>query len=441
MNAKITDNPIQKIASLEAPTYTNTTKAFSIAGMEGTLWDATKIALMSRLNLGLYGGAGMGKSQLLADVQSLVGNNASYVLGRNDLDIKALFRQLNFHGLKEAMDKGGEVSQADLTTVTAAIYKPLVVVEEINRAVEVVQNQLFNVFEGFIELDGHKYPLGGTDLQKFRDFDGKEWTQNVRYSVGVWSANYGNGQYTGTVSMDKALKERSHVIIDVDNFSPQSADLDRILMGSGGEIRLKEQEKAEDRTKDFIAAFQYMKQKSHTPSPKELGAELLLFRYLVHGLDYIPCEAADNSKRLMKDVWPSKAEEDNIGTDDNDKLLYRMVFPASVRGAMTIMTLARALREYVRAKDAKAKPTVLDSVGESFKLVASYSGMLENPQRIRENYVGNPYRAAVAVGDILKSRLAQQKNLMDAIVHCKAEDKPLTREIINECKGEYACFL
>ena len=436
----MTETAIQKIASLEAPTYSNTTKVFSLAGVDGTLWDLTKVALGARLNLGLYGGAGMGKSQLLADVQSLVGNNASYVLGRNDLDIKALFRQLNFHGLKEAMDKGGEISQADLTTVTAAIYKPLVVVEEINRAVEVVQNQLFNVFEGFIELDGHKYSLGGTKLETFRDFDGKEWSQNVRYSVGVWSANYGNGQYTGTVSMDKALKERSHVIVDVDNFSPKSADLDRILLGSGGEIRLKEQEKAEDRTQDFVAAFQYMKQKSHTPAPTELGTELLLFRYLVHGLDYIPCEGADNSKRLMKDVWPSKPEEDNIGNDDHDKLLYRMVFPASVRGAMTIMTLARALREYVKAKDKKAKPTVLESVTESFKLVAAYSGMLENPSRIRENYVGNPYRAAVDVGTILKTRLGKKKHLMDAIVHCKAEEKPLTSEMINECTGEYACW-
>lgn len=436
-----TDNPMKKIASLEAPTYRSTTKVFSLGGVEGNLWDATKVALSARLNLGLYGGAGMGKSQLLADVRSLVGNNASYVLGRNDLDIKALFRQLNFHGLKEAMDKGGEVSQADLTNVTAAIHKPLVVVEEITRAVEMVQNQLFNIFEGFIEIDGQIYSLGGTNLETFRDFDGREWDQNVRYSVGVWSANYGNGQYTGTVSMDKALKERSHLIIDVDNFSPQSRDLDSILLGSGGEIRLKEQEKAEDRTKDFVAAFQYMKQKAHTPSPKELGTELLLFRYLVHGLDYLPCDAANNSKRLMKDVWPSKAEEDNIGDNDEDKLLYRMVFPASVRGAMTVMTLARALREYVRAKDSRAKPTVLDSVGESFKLVAAYSGMLENPQRIRENYVGNPYRAAVDVGNILKTRLQEKKHLMDAIVHCKAEEKPLTREIIDECKGEYACFL
>ena len=61
---------IHKIVSLTAPTYRNTTKVFSLAGVDGTLWDATKVALAARLNLGLYGGAGMGKSQLLADVQS-----------------------------------------------------------------------------------------------------------------------------------------------------------------------------------------------------------------------------------------------------------------------------------------------------------------------------------------------------------------------------------
>lgn len=431
---------LRKITKLTAPTYQNTTRITQVGGVNFTLWDVMKAALAARLNVGLYGGAGMGKSQLLADVQGLFGNNASYVLGRNDLDIKSLFRQLNFQALVEAKEQGGTVSQAELTNVTSDIHRPLVVVEEINRAAEVVQNQLFNVFEGFIELDGKKYALGGSEVKIFRDLGGEQWEQNMRYSVGVWSANFGNGQYTGTVSMDKALKERSHLIVDVDNFAVTAADLDAILLGSAGEVRLKEQQDPQDHTSSFANAFAYMKQQALTPDPIELGQELLLFRYLVHGLDYVPCEAADNSKRAMKEVWPAKVEEDQLGNNEGEKKLYSMVFPSSVRGAMSIIGFARSLREYARARDSQSKPDVLESVIESFKLIGAYSGMIENPHRVREQYVGNPYRAACDIGSVLSNRLQGKRDMMDAVIHLKTEGKPLPRQLREECKGEYACF-
>ncbi|PIN79828.1 hypothetical protein COV16_02170 [Candidatus Woesearchaeota archaeon CG10_big_fil_rev_8_21_14_0_10_34_8] len=435
-------NPIKKIVEMDAPTYENSTTVSKLANVPLHLWDQVKIALQARMNVGLGGNAGMGKSQLFADVQSLFGNNASYVLGRNDLDIKSLYREMDFSGLKDAMEKGGKVSERSLTDITSEISKPLIVVEEINRCVEIVQNQLFNIFEGFIELNGKRYSLGGTELKTFKDFGGKEWHQNVAYSVGVWSANFGNGQYTGTVSMDKAMKERSHLIIDVDNFTPgydNPQDLDRILMGAEGEVRLKYQDEPIDRTKDFVDAFTYLKQKAKTPNVEELSQEMLLFRYLVLGLDYIPCTAADNSKRKMKEVWPSKAEEDSIGSGD-DLMIYRMVKPASIRSAQTIMGYARSMREYIKAKNPKAKPTVLESVVESFKLIGAYSGIIENPQRITENFVGNPYLAANEVGKILKRRLNDKSDLIAAIAHYKGANEPLPKNVLDDCKGEFKCW-
>lgn len=442
MSEEINDKSLKNIAELEAPTYINESKVFSLGDVDFYLWDVVKTALAGRLNTGLASGAGMGKSQFFADVQALFGGDSNYILGRNDLDIKSLFRQMNFKKLNDAMKDGGAVSQKELSDITADIYRPLIVVEEINRCAEIVQNQLFNIFEGFIELDGTKYSLGKGDTKNFKDFNDKNFVQNVLYSVGVWTANFGNGSYTGTVSMDKALKERSHLIIDVDNFVPgqdNTADLDNILLGCGGEIRLKNQENPKANTKNFIDAFAYLKQKANTPDKLELGEELLLFRYLIHGLDYIPCESAKNSKRVMKEVWPSKAEEDSIGNDD-EKILYRMIFPASVRSAMTIISLARALREYSKIKNPKAKPSVLDSVVESFKLVGAYSGILENPQRIREEYVGNNYLAAKSAGDIIKQRLENKSDLMQAIAHYKSEGKALPKNILNDCKGEFYCF-
>lgn len=438
------ENSLKKLVGHEAPTYKNTTKLFSLEGVDFYLWDAVKAALAGRLNIGLGGGAGLGKSQLFADIQALVGNNASYALGRNDMDIKSLFRKLNFKPLVKAMKEGKTVSQKALSQITADIYRPIVVVEEINRCAELVQNQLFNIFEGFIEIDGEKYSLGGTDLVTFKDFAGKDYTQNVAYSVGVWSANFGHG-HTGTVAMDTALKERSHLIVDVDNFVPgkdNPEDLDDILTESGGEVRLKEQENPKDRTKDFIDAFHHMKQKAYTPDKKEIAKEMLAFRYLIHGLDYIPCENADNSKRVMKEVWPSKAEEDSIGTEEDDKIMYRMVYPASVRGAQTIIMLARALREYAKAKDPKSDPGVLSSVIESFKLVAPYSGIIYNPQRIREDYVGNHYKAACKVGDIIQAKFEDDviAELIDSITLFKSKNEPLPKEALDYCKGEFACF-
>ncbi|HLC78058.1 MAG TPA: ATP-binding protein [Candidatus Nanoarchaeia archaeon] len=432
--------PFKDIVALDAPTFRNSVRVLTLGGVDFTLWDVTKAALAARLNMGLYGKAGSGKSQLCADIQSLFGNNASYVLGRNDLNIKSLYQQLKFKALTDAMQNGGTVSQKDLTELTADIYRPLLVVEEINRCVEVVQNQFFNIFEGFLELDGTKYPLGSSWIATFRDLGGCELTENLRYSVGVWSANSG-GEYTGTVSIDKAMKERSHLILNTNNFLLEPSDIDTVIFGSGGEVRLKDRDDPEDKTSLFVAAYEFLKQQAYSsPNYKEMGLEALLSRYFIRGLDYIPCEAARNSKTIMEEVWPEKAEEDNIGTDDETKLLYRMVAPASARGTLTIISLARALRAYALAKDTKAEPDVVDSVIESFKLVGAYSGMVGNPHRLREDYVGNSYLAALAIGDILRRRLQGKKDLMEAIIYFKKEAKPLNDKILDECQGEYACF-
>ncbi|MBN2142004.1 AAA family ATPase [Candidatus Woesearchaeota archaeon] len=435
-------DPMKKIVGLDSPTYVNTTRVARLGKVDFYLWDVLKVAASAGLNVGLYGGAGMGKSQAFADLKSLVGNRAAYVLGRNDLDIKSLYRQLDFGKLVQAMKEGGVVSQQELSRVTSMLYAPLIIVEEINRAAEIVQNQLFNIYEGFIEIDGKKYHLGGTHERELVGLDGQKRKEKFNFCIGVWSANFGNGAYTGTVSMDKALKDRSHLIIDVDNFSPGSenpSDLDAILLGSGGEVKLKDQREPEDHTEEFVDAFAYLKQMAKTPDPKELGEELLMFRYLVQGLDYIPCDAAGNSKRKMKEVWPSKAEEDNIGADD-EVLLYRMVYPSSIRGAQAIINLSRALRAYARAKDPKSHPTVLESIVESFKLVASYSGLIENPQRLVEKYVGNPYRASCDAAKVIKARLDGKKDLIQAINYFKGEGKPLPKSVLDECTGEFACW-
>ena len=431
------ESPFKAIVDLESPEYVNTTTVSTLAGIPLTLAENIKIGLAARLNAGIAGSAGDGKSQLLADVQSWLGNNAGYVLGRNDLDIKTLYRKLQFRKLTQAMEQGGEVSQQDLSAITEAIHLPLIIVEEINRCVEVVQNQFFNIFEGFIELDGKIYQLGTTFT--------KEQTGiiAVRYSVGLWTANFGNGDYSGTSSMDKALKERSHLIINTDNFQAggeNREDLDGILLKSKGEVRLKRQESPKDHTLEFARAFAYLCEQAGKMDGRDAAYEALLFRYLKRGLDYIPVDSAKNSKRVMAEVWPAKAEEDNIGGTEEEKLLYRVVSPASTRSALTILQLARSMREYVRAKDPNAQPEVVESVIEAFKLVAPYSGIIKNPQRVREDFVGNDYLAAQAVAGIIKKKMEDNKDLLDAIAHYKAQGQPLPRTVLDECKHDLDCL-
>ena len=435
----------KKIVELPASTYVNTTPVMRLGGVDLMMWDVVKAALAARLNTGLGGGSGGGKSQLFADVSGLFGNDVTYVLGRNGTDIVDFYRQFKFGKLKEAMDKGGDVSQHDIIGVTSRLRRPITLVEEINRAAEIVQNQYFNVFEGFVEVGGDKFPLGAGKLTTYKDYDGSEIVRSTHYSVGLWTANFGNGEYGGTVSMDKGLKERSHMIIDVDNFYPgrvNPSDLDHILLKSAGEVRLKDSEGAENRTQHFSDAFNALGQIGLTPNPEIFGEELFLFRYLIMGLDYVPIPEAKNSKRMLKEVWPQKVEEQKFdqSVSNDQKALYKIVFPASTRSALTMIALARSLRAYTVAMDPKASPPVIDSVIEAFKLVAPYGGLINNAHIVKEEFAGNSYLAAAQTGDFLRTKLLAKVDVMQTIIGQKSKGEPLMQRQIDECTEEFACF-
>ena len=51
--------------------------------------------LVGRLNLFLQGDTGSGKTQLAADAMQHFGDKSLFILGRNDMDTRELFQQLN----------------------------------------------------------------------------------------------------------------------------------------------------------------------------------------------------------------------------------------------------------------------------------------------------------------------------------------------------------
>jgi hypothetical protein len=440
------------IANTDFFQYLNTFPVLRVGGVDFYMSDVIKAGLSAKMNIGLLGDTGLGKTQLERDMMVMFGNNAGYVLGRNDLDIKQVFRKLRFDKLVGAMNQGGEISASDITEVTEAIYKPLTVIDEINRCVEAVQNQLFNIFDGYLEIDGVIHPLG-TNYSVITKSDGSILVvpglqpegQNgddskievVTYSVGICSANYGNGKFTGTSTMDGAMKDRLHILTDVDNFIPENPDLDAILFNSSGEVRTKTTNApSSNLIDDFVKANLYLKDLSKRLHPEEF----MYFRYLIKGLDYIPVPSANNSKRIMKEVWPMKVEADGIGSGEEEIIMYRMVSPLSIRGALVTINYARALREYAIAKDPQAKPTILESVMAAYRMTSAYTNLTGNPTRLNEDYVGNPYRAAKKVAEIMESKLSDKMQLIKDLTLTRKSGKPIPASLLSQCTGEFECW-
>ncbi|MBI5881076.1 hypothetical protein HZB90_03010, partial [archaeon] len=88
------------INGLNAEHYVNTSTVCEIGGQKMTVWDVMKAALVRKLNVFLAGETGEGKTQLEKDVLGIFGNKGMFILGRNDLDIRELFRKISGEKLK-----------------------------------------------------------------------------------------------------------------------------------------------------------------------------------------------------------------------------------------------------------------------------------------------------------------------------------------------------
>src|SRR3989344_2167090 len=135
-------------------------------------------------------------------------NKSLFVLGRNDMDVRELFQQINLEKLKTAK------SSAELKELTDKINYNLIVVDELPNCVPVVRAQLFNLFDGYIEVNGQKYDIG------------------KGYSVGIATGNIGQRFTESSNELGRALKDRMHVIIDTDYFRPTPSDTLEILSGN-----------------------------------------------------------------------------------------------------------------------------------------------------------------------------------------------------------------
>lgn len=334
--------------------YRNSTEVANVHGVPFYLDDIVQACLAGRLNLFLQGDTGSGKTQLARDAMSYFGDKSIFLLGRNDMDTRELFQRINLEKLRTAS------STAEVRELTDKIDSHLTVVDEMPNCVPAVRAQLFNLFDGFIELNGKAYPIGNG------------------YSVGIATGNIGQKFTESSNELGRALKDRMHVIIDVDYFAPSPSDTLEILSGNTNP-RVEFDVSYKDLSKGII-------QKHEELTKKELPLDkIILANYLLHGLDY----CSKGSKRKMKDAWPTELENHEQASD------VGLVLPISVRAAKSIARLSQALDDIAREKGAE-KLDSFDSMMAAYRLVSAYSGVL-NESAVQEKYAGDRYKAMYQV--------------------------------------------
>ncbi|MDO8556039.1 MAG: AAA family ATPase [Nanoarchaeota archaeon] len=465
--------------------YRNSTEVAQLHGVPILIDDVVKSCLYGRLNLFLQGNTGDGKTQLAKDAMSYFGDRSLFVLGRNDMETRELFQQINLgklygkpvHNLEplvnpatgaveyfypqfdeqkgifvqkrlsgqetETVRKTLEQLAGNTGTIrelTSKINTNIIVVDEMPNCVPAVRAQLFNLFDGFIEINGKAYAIGtgmiayGKDGKSARMIhDGTPMSEiesmkregfDVRsdaYSVGIATGNIGQKFTESSNDLGRALKDRMHVIIDTDHFYPQASDTLNILAGDTNP-RVAFSDERKDESAELRAKYREV-----------CGAEvplekLMVANYLLHGLDH----CSKGSKRRMKDKWPNELEQNEIGSD------VSLVLPSSTRAAKSVIRLSQALDEIARSKGVKEETIStghLDSMLTAYKLVAAYSGVL-NEAAVDQIYGGNKYAAMDAVTATTRTQFEEKKKSIAAGV-ALAGDGKTSQKVMNDFTGRW----
>lgn len=360
--------------------YQNSTELMNLAGTPFYMTDFVDACLYGRLNLFLQGDTGSGKTQLARDAMTYFPGKSMFLLGRNDMDIRELFQQINLEKLRTG------ISSQELKELTDKIKTKLFVVDEMPNCVPAVRAQLFNLFDGFIESNGEAYPIGNG------------------YSVGIATGNIGQKFTESNNDLGRALKDRMHVTIDVDYFKPTSWDTFNIL-SSDTNPRVEFTDNSGESIESKVLTAHKEVTSREIPFEK-----LMIANYLIHGLDYCEIEGKEISKTRMKEAWPNEITNHGKGSDES------LILPVSPRAAKSILRLSQAFDYIAKEKglsEEAIQKSYLESMLNAFKFVGAYSGIL-NDIAVRENFGNDKYSAIDAVNQVAKSQFDLQADNISA---------------------------
>jgi hypothetical protein len=353
-----------------------------------------KAPILAGLNVYLVGGTGEGKTQLAHDLANYFGDSYCYTIGRPDFEPSELLKEVRLDKLKEA--------KSDLE-LTQNINKILFYCDELNRATPIVQNYLFDFFDGKIIHKGKILPLG-----------------RQGYHLGYATGNVGNGAYVGISDSDRALKDRMHMIVKLDYPDYETTELDDLKIFKG-----KKDPRATMPEHDLDCLDNIIEMHNEFVE-REVPAILpLLGVYFTKGLDHLE-NTTKHSKRAVDKRWP-RVEGIREDTDE------RLIFPLSKRAVFGAIALSQALEMIAESNGYEINNSV-DLFLDSLRLTVPYSGVLA------EDFVNNDhdedvYTAFDAVMENNREGINNKLGLLEeglALAEAGVKDPDLLSEIGSE---------
>lgn len=376
---------LEKVNALPKPkVYRNSTSIVNMCGTDLNTWEVITSAVISNLNILLIGERGEGKTQLQNELRDAYFGKATYIRMRDNFRAKDLFETYNLDKLFE-----GKCTVLEAKEKLPNLKNPLTIIDEINRAHEKVQNQVFDIYDGYIIFEGpngtEKIPLG------------VPVEDGLNFHSAIASANVG---YSGTSPMDSALLDRSHLILNIDNFSPTTID-NAIILSETITPKVIDY-KSENNTERIVDIYRGAKQ-------IKLSIDALVaLLYLRKGIDYCIKPENKHSKMPVIKSLPDICE----GCNELGKGCG-YTYPVSTRTEKAVTLLAKGLKVMADAKsgDVQSLRVRYQDILGAFTLVAPYSGILDE-RWVDKEFMGNQQFAVNLIAQNIAKEISMLSSRM-----------------------------
>jgi len=354
-------------------------REISIAGIPFSMRDILRTApLIAGLNVYLIGATGEGKTELANDLAGLFGESFCYMEGRPDFEPSELLKELNLGRLKT----DASLTDQDLISLTENVRKALYYVDELNRAPPIVMNYFFNFFDGKLVHKGKILRLGKNG-----------------YSVGYASGNIGNGAYVGISDIDRALKDRMHLIVKLDDpqFCTTEED-DTAIFQAKKDPRASNPTSDGDCLEEILDLNQAFRER---PLPLILP---VMGSYFHKGLDYVE-GTARHSKKAIAQNWPN-GQGIRQDTDESK------IMPLSKRAILATMGLSQALEMIAEARGHNVSERSLDFFLDALQFTVPFSGVLADTY-VNQECSGDAYAAFNGVMASIRRELNEKQEAIE----------------------------
>jgi hypothetical protein len=339
--------------------------------------DVLKASLISGVNVLLLGERGSGKTQVLSDIASAwFGGNAIHLRVRADMDLREVYTRFN-------------LSEMHLE-LNGTFQSLLCLIDEVNRAPGIVQNQLFHLLDGYIEFEGRKIYLG-----------------REGYHVCLGTMNVGE-RYHGIFGIDPALLDRFGVVIDMESFPPGPKEKLKALKEPNARV-------LEAQSKNETGLILRLNQELKGFKPGLLFDMALLYIESCLGFCFPERSQGTSLKAPVLGGLPRICEGCN-------RLGFGCGYlkPASLRLLKTIGALVPALSLIASLKAGKPpKAPGAKEAFELFRFLAPFADVA-NTDYIRSHHYGNPRPFLGEVTDRLQRRFfSMEKPVKEALSSVK----------------------